>query len=166
MSINTEVRGTNEKSWHISLNKQAKRKLGKTQKDDTQEPYKQITVQPILLRIKKNKFAKKGQCFLLTLVISTSICEDVISKPYIYSLSFFLPSFLLGLHPQHMEVPWLGVQSELQPLAYSTAIATWDQWYSSRWCWILNPPSEARDWTPVLMDLSWVINHWATKRTP
>ena len=36
--------------------------------------------------------------------------------------------FLLGPHPQHMEVPRLGVRSELQLLAYTiaTATATWD----------------------------------------
>ena len=31
----------------------------------------------------------------------------------------------LGQHPQHMEVPRLGVRSELQLLAYATATATW-----------------------------------------
>ena len=37
--------------------------------------------------------------------------------------SFFF-FFFLGLHLRHMEVPRLGVKSELQPLAYVTAIAT------------------------------------------
>ena len=32
----------------------------------------------------------------------------------------------LGLHPQHMEVPSLGVESKLQLPAYTTAIATQD----------------------------------------
>ena len=36
---------------------------------------------------------------------------------YIY---FFFPSFL-GLHPRHMEIPRLGVELELQLLAYITA---------------------------------------------
>ena len=31
-----------------------------------------------------------------------------------------------GLHPQHMEVPRLGIESELQPLAYTIATATRD----------------------------------------
>ena len=46
---------------------------------------------------------------------------------------FFLPSFFffflffsLGLHLQHMEVPRLGVESELQLLTYATATAMWD----------------------------------------
>ena len=59
-----------------------------------------------------------------------------------------------------MEVPRLGVELELQPLGYATATATPD---SSRDCnlhhssWqlqILNPLSEIRDQTCVLMDTS------------
>ena len=66
----------------------------------------------------------------------------------------------LGPHVQHMEVPMLGVKSELQLLAYSTATAMPDPshvcnlHHSS--CWILNPLSEARDRTSVLMDTSQV----------
>ena len=65
---------------------------------------------------------------------------------------------ILGPHPQHMEVPRLGVESELQLLAYATATATPDP---SRICdphhssWqrrILNPLNEVRDGTRVLMD--------------
>ena len=56
--------------------------------------------------------------------------------------------------------------------AYTTATATWDLnhvcnlHHSSGQCWILNPLSEARDWTCVLMDTSWVCYHWATTGTP
>jgi len=39
-----------------------------------------------------------------------------------FSLLFFF-FLLLGLHLQHMEVPRLGVESELQLLAYTTATA-------------------------------------------
>ena len=52
-----------------------------------------------------------------------------------------------------MEVPRLGVESELQLLAYTTATATWDPsricdpHHSSQQRWILNPLSEARDGT-------------------
>ena len=58
-----------------------------------------------------------------------------------------------------MEVPRLGVESELQLLAYSTATAmrdlslVCDLHHSSRQCWILNPLSEARDRTRNLMDI-------------
>ena len=59
-----------------------------------------------------------------------------------------------------MEVPRLGVESKLKLPAYSTAIATWDLsrvcdlHHSSRQHQILNPLSEARDQTYVLMDTS------------
>ena len=67
----------------------------------------------------------------------------------------FLP--FLGQHPWHMEVPRLGVESELSLLAFAKATATPDL---SRICdlhpssWqrrILNPLSEARDQTHNLM---------------
>ena len=44
--------------------------------------------------------------------------------------------------------------------------ALWDLHHSSWQCWILNSLSEARDWTHVLMDTSWVHYHWATVGTP
>ena len=50
-----------------------------------------------------------------------------------------------------MEVPRLGVELELQLLAYTTAIVTLDPnhvcslHHSPQHCWILNPLSEARD---------------------
>ena len=61
---------------------------------------------------------------------------------------FFL---FLGPHLQHMEAPRLGVESELQLLAYATATAmpdlshTCDQHHSLWQCQILNLLSEARD---------------------
>ena len=64
-------------------------------------------------------------------------------------VSFYLFIYLfiyLGPHPQHMEVPRLGVKSELQVLAYTTATAMPDlnriyDLCDSLWqCW-----SEARD---------------------
>ena len=75
-----------------------------------------------------------------------------------------------GLHLQHMEVSSPGVKLELQLLAYTTATATQNpSWVSdlhrSSWQWILNPLSEARDWTQVLTDTSWVCYHWATTGT-
>ena len=59
---------------------------------------------------------------------------------------------------QQMEVPRLGVKSELQLLAYATATAMWDLspicnlYYSSQQCGIINPLSEARDQTCILVD--------------
>ena len=52
---------------------------------------------------------------------------------------------------QHMEVLRLGVESDLQLLAYTTATATWDPshvcslHHSSQQHRILNPLGEARD---------------------
>ena len=71
-----------------------------------------------------------------------------------------------------MEVPRLGVQSELQPVAYITATATldlshvFDLHHSSRQRQILKPLSEARDGTCNLMDASRVCYHWAVMGTP
>ena len=59
----------------------------------------------------------------------------------IYLVSFF-PPFFLGLHLWHMEVPHLGVEMELQPLAYAIATTamsdssfTWDLHHSSLQHW-------------------------------
>ena len=62
-----------------------------------------------------------------------------------------------------MEVPWLGVKLELQLLPYTTVTATLDLshicnlHHSSGQCQILNPVSEVRDQTCVLMDTSQLI---------
>ena len=77
----------------------------------------------------------------------------------LFGLFFFFLVFLpfLGLNPRHMEVPRLGVQSEPQPPAYATATAirdpshVCDLHHSSWQHWILNPLSEARDWTLILV---------------
>ena len=64
-----------------------------------------------------------------------------------------------------MEVPRLGVESELHLPAYATAIATQDPsrisdlHHSSRQCWILNPLSQATDRTHILIDPNWVHYH-------
>ena len=70
-----------------------------------------------------------------------------------------------------MEIPRLGVESELQLLAYDTATITWDPsrvcdlHHSSQQCWILNPLSEARVRTCVLIDASQIRFRWATTGT-
>ena len=71
-----------------------------------------------------------------------------------------------------MEIPRLGVESELQLLAYTTAIATWDLshvynlHHSSRQPWILNPLNEARDQPASSWILVTFITHWATTAIP
>ena len=84
----------------------------------------------------------------------------------------FFSSFhfsFLGLHLWHIEVPRLGVESELQLLAYTAATASWDPSHicdlqnSSQQQRILNPLSKARDQTHILVRF---INCWATQGTP
>ena len=59
-----------------------------------------------------------------------------------------------------MEVPWLGVESELQLPTYATTTAMWDlnhivnPHHSSGRRGILNPLSRVRDRTSILMDTS------------
>ena len=78
---------------------------------------------------------------------------------FIYLLSFVF----LGPNPQHMEVPRLGAELELQLPVYTAATAMQDTslichlHHSSRQHRILNPLSEARDRTLVFMDTSWVL---------
>ena len=66
---------------------------------------------------------------------------------------------------RHMEVHKLGLESELQLPAYTTATATpemsciCDLHHSSWQCQILKPLSEAKNQTRVLMDASWVCSH-------
>ena len=58
-----------------------------------------------------------------------------------------------------MEVPWLGVELELQLLAYTSQAARSEpSLQPTPQLQILNPLSEARDWTHILMDTSWVHN--------
>ena len=64
----------------------------------------------------------------------------------------------------HMEVPRLGINLELQLLAYTTATETrdssciFDLHHSSSQHGILNPLSKARDQSHILMDTSRVLN--------
>ena len=72
------------------------------------------------------------------------------------SISFFF--FFLRLYLCCMEVPELGVESELQLPAYAIAMAVLDLSLicdlhcSLQQHWILKPLSKARDWTCLLMD--------------
>ena len=76
---------------------------------------------------------------------------------FLFSFFFFCLSVFSEPRPQHMEVPRLGVQSELQLLAYATTTAMADPslicdlHHSSQQRWILHPLSKARDQTCNLM---------------
>ena len=95
-----------------------------------------------------------------TLMVSKSGMYLEETKQYLFYFSFS------GPHPRHMEVPRLGVKSELQLPAYTTATATatatpdpscvCNIHHSSQQHWTLNPLSEARDPTGILMDPSQV----------
>ena len=71
-----------------------------------------------------------------------------------------------------MEVPRLGVVSELQLPAYATATATRDPGcmcnlhHSSQQGQIPDPLSKARDQTHILMDTSQIRFHCTTMGTP
>ena len=84
-------------------------------------------------------------CYLKPSPASWAILEALAFPRFVFGFGF------LGPHPQYMEVPRLGVDSELQLPAYATATATMDLshvcdlQHSSRQCQVLNPLSEARD---------------------
>ena len=72
---------------------------------------------------------------------------------------FFFSFFVfLGLHQWHMETPKLGVNLEMQLLAHATATAMPDLRRICELCYrlrqgqILNPLSEARDQTLILLE--------------
>ena len=83
---------------------------------------------------------------------------------------FFFPLDFRAAHAAY------GSSQARGPIGASTATATatatqdpsWvcDLPHSSRQCWILNPLSEARDQTHILIDTCQVHYHWATVWTP
>jgi len=93
-------------------------------------------------------------------------------QTFFFFFFFFVFCLFLGLHPRHMEVPRLGVESELLLPAYTTATAMpdpsriFDLHHSSQQHLILNPLSEARDWTHNLVVRSQIRFLCATMGTP
>ena len=109
--------------------------------------------------------------------------QDVSLSPFLLSflflsfppsLPYFLLSFLSLLHPQHMEVPRLGGKSELQLPVYTTVTGIQELSHiynlhcSLQPCQILNPLSEARDQTCILIHGHYVrfLTRWAKTGTP
>ena len=78
---------------------------------------------------------------------------------------FFFFFWFLGLHPWHMEIPRLGIQSELHLLAYTAVRATWDPshicdiHHSSPQGQIPDSLRRARYGTHILMDTSHICFH-------
>ena len=129
--------------------------------------YHFYTITPIISSVKS---------FILKSSPDISICISYYDFEFTFSPQI-PPSpvflfFFKGLHTWHMEVPTLGVESELQVPAYATATATWDprhvcDLHHSSWqCRVLNPLSRARDWTRILMNASQICFRWATIGTP
>ena len=88
--------------------------------------------------------------------------SDALSSVWTYHcLCFFV---FLGLQPRHMEVPRLGVKSELQLPAYVAAPAT-PYLGPMLLHQILNPLSEDKNRTHILMDTSWVLNQLSHNRS-
>lgn len=78
---------------------------------------------------------------------------------FIYTAFFNIYICFLGTQLRHKEVPRLGVESELQLPVYTTVTTMQDPGcicnlhQSSQQWQILSPLREARDWTPILMDI-------------
>ena len=107
---------------------------------------------------------------------NTVLVEGVQQRKWtipVYICIHFLFFPFLKPHPQHMKVPRLGLKSELQLPAYTTATAIQDQnhvcdlHHSSWQCQILHPLSKARDRTHTSSwILVWVNYNWATMGNP
>ena len=69
-------------------------------------------------------------------------------------LSFF---YFSGLNLKCMEVSRLEVESEL-PQSPGNMGSKLSETYNTAQSWMLNPVSQARDWTRHLIDTSWVHN--------
>ena len=112
---------------------------------------------------------------VVTLYIPTNGVEGFFfstpSLAFVICKFFFFFAFL-GPYLQHMELPRLGVKSELQPPATAITTAVPDpSWvcelhHSSRQHWIVNPLKRVRDQTHILIYSSQILYHWATIRTP
>ena len=102
------------------------------------------------------------KCVLYCLIFYLLCTRSVYPTPFIIFFFFFFAflNFFLGPHLQHMEVPRLGVKSDLLPSVHATATAMRDPshicdlHHSSRQCQIANSLGKARDRTCILMDTS------------
>ena len=103
-----------------------------------------------------NDFSIQSSCFCGPSLKSYQIIERNITLNAISLLLFFF--FFSEPHLQHMEVPRLRVELELQLLTYAIATATPDlscicDLCRSLWqCQMVNPLSEARDLNHILME--------------
>ena len=102
--------------------------------------------------------------FLFLLLLLLFNCSYPNGYEVVSYCVFFVFFFFLGSHLWYMEVPGLGVESELQLPAYATATKMQDLrgicglHCSLRQSQILTPLSETRDWIHFLWILCWVLN--------
>ena len=84
--------------------------------------------------------------------------KHILVKTNIWPIIYFC--FVLGLHLQHMEVPRLGVKSELQVIAYTTVTLTPDPSWGCdlHHSWWQRPLSEAR----IQLETSWILLGFVT----
>ena len=92
----------------------------------------------------------KGYEYLLHTSIDVSMCKVMYIYIHIYMClqicamcTYYIFPYLFQV-PNNMDVPRLGVESELQLQTHATALQQ---------CWILNPLSEVRDRTCILTDI-------------
>ena len=110
----------------------------------------------------------RHQCKRETIGISTRVVKSCLPQGFFLVFVFCF----LGLQVQHMKVPRLGVESELELPAYTTVTATRDpslicNLHCSSWqCRSLNPLNEARDETRYLEFPRGVPFHCPTTGTP
>ena len=131
-----------------------------------------VSEKPVLLKWNEKKKKRKETFFLPFFLRHSKNLFSGLTKSN--SFSFFLSSLLLflGLHQRHMEVPRLGVESELQLPSYTTATATPDRslvcdlHHSSWQRQILNLLSKAGIWTHILTDTSQICFRCTTTGTP
>ena len=132
---------------------------------DATHMYKNLTTLLFLVWSRPSIFILKFMLFLKMYLLK------------FYENSFFflflLFFFFLEPHPQQMEVPRLGVQSEVQLPDDTTDTATRDpslicdlHTRAHGQCQIPNPLHEARERTHILMDTSWVCFCCATRGAP
>ena len=101
--------------------------------------------------------------------IFSSLSTFQIPSKFTKGFAFIFLSFVfLGPHQRHMEVPRLGVESELPAYTTATATATSDlsrvcDLHGSSWQRrVLNPLSEGRNRTRIFMDASLICFHGTT----
>ena len=133
----------------------------------------------IFLYIKHGKLKRMTLACIIILIRTREMLYQGLHSSLIYAemKMSFRPFFLIScfrvvlissLDPR--EVSRLGVELELQLPATATATQdvsqVCDLHHSSQHRWILNLPSEARDWTHILMGTGYVHYRWTTMGTP